>query len=544
MEGAECPAVYEAINILQRTAWAINQPVLDVFRAVLHGRWDCDNLKIPVWGAEELPKRPDVEKDSPVYAVWRREFRQAKERQSSNRTRALQCARISFLAEVYAGSPIYFVHMLDFRGRAYPLGGGLQYQGDDRQRGMLRFDAGKEIGSQQAAEWFLIHGANCWGADKLSFEGRLSWVEENTDNIKATAADPLSFRWWVDADKPWQFLAWCFEAVGYFRDGLKHYSYIPIGMDGSNNGLQLYSLLLKDPVGGAATNCVPSDKPQDIYMEVANKVNKRLAAIRHDLAADPQHRKWADQLLSYWPEGLPRAAVKRPVMTLPYGAMHHTCQRYLASWYHDEVRGKRLNPPPFPNMDAYDAMTWIGKLVWEEIGSTVIAAMSGMKWLRAVSDICATKGRPVSWVSPSGFAVTQHYQQGRSKHIVFTLDRPVHIFIRQDTKKISTRKHRNGIAPNFIHSLDAALMVETVNQSYAKGVESFMMIHDSFATHACDAPVMADTLRQCAVEMFSGNLLEDLRRQLTDQTGLELPECPPQGTLDLTLLQHSKYFFA
>jgi hypothetical protein len=147
-------------------------------------------------------------------------------------------------------------------------------------------------------------------------------------------------------------------------------------MDGSNNGLQLYSLLLRDPVGGKATNCTPSESPQDIYMDVARLSNEEFRRVSLDMTAEPSHRKWCRQLLDYWPEGLPRAAVKRPVMTLPYGATMHSCQHYISDWYHEEVRGKRLNPPPFPDLDAHEAMTYFGSVVWGKVKETVIAAFS------------------------------------------------------------------------------------------------------------------------------------------------------------------------
>ena len=41
--------------------------------------------------------------------------------------------------------------------------------------------------------------------------------------------------------------------------------------DCTNSGLQIYSGLLKDEVGGNAVNLVPSNKVADVYGEVATK---------------------------------------------------------------------------------------------------------------------------------------------------------------------------------------------------------------------------------------------------------------------------------
>lgn len=546
MMSAECPEVYDAINIMQQTKWAINKKVLEVFRTAIRNRWSADSLRMPNYEAVVIPECPTEDKEDARYKIWRRELRQAKERESSNKLRAHQVSRIEYLATVYENDPLYFVHMLDFRGRAYPLGGGLAYQGDDRQRGLLQFATGLPIRTAIAKDWYYIHGANVWGADKLPFADRIGWVERNIGMILDIARDPIQNRSWIDADKPWQFLAWCFDFHGYYADPDNYLSHIPVGMDGSNNGLQLYSLLLRDPVGGKATNCTPGDAPQDIYMEVAAVVNKYLRAARYDMALEHKHRKWAAQLLDFWPEGLPRAAVKRPVMTLPYGSTQHSCQHYLAEWYHDEVRGKRLEPPPFPDMDSYDALVWVGKLLWKAIGEVVIAARECMDWLRAVSDIVVAAGKTPAWTNPVGFPVVQRYQKGTREVVRLRLDRDATIWHIGESPIADARKHRNAIAPNFIHSLDAALMVRTVNRADQHGVKDFMMIHDSFATHAANAGVLADVIRDEAVRMFSEDILGDLRDQLQEIVGdaFVLPPPPATGTLDITGLLESRYFFA
>ena len=60
------------------------------------------------------------------------------------------------------------------------------------------------------------------------------------------------------------------------REGLSFVSHLPIAMDGSCNGLQLFSLMLRDPVGGTAVNLLPADTPQDIYRLGADKIIAKL----------------------------------------------------------------------------------------------------------------------------------------------------------------------------------------------------------------------------------------------------------------------------
>lgn len=79
-------------------------------------------------------------------------------------------------------------------------------------------------------------------------------------------------RWWVASDEPWQTLAACMEVAKALRwpDGPEAYvCHLPIHQDGSCNGLQHYAALGRDQVGAESVNLAPSDRPQDVYSNVA-----------------------------------------------------------------------------------------------------------------------------------------------------------------------------------------------------------------------------------------------------------------------------------
>jgi DNA-directed RNA polymerase, mitochondrial len=72
------------------------------------------------------------------------------------------------------------------------------------------------------------------------------------------------------------------------------------------------------------------------------------------------------------------------------------------------------------------------------------------------------------------------------------------------------------------------------------------MIHDSYGTLAADAPVLARTLRESFVRMYEHHdPLRELRNDIrTKWPEIDLPELPPKGTLDISAVLHSPYFFA
>src|SRR5262249_3123305 len=157
------------------------------------------------------------------------------------------------------------------RGRCYASSTSLNPQGPDEVRALLEFSEGKALGIS-GRRWLAIHGANLWGEDKVSLDEREKWAYANQYKIWAAAEDPLTDRWWCEADKPWSFLAWCLEWHAAFMttqfQPQFYLSHMPIALDGSCNGLQHLSAMLRDPVGGAAVNLVPSPTPSDIYAEV------------------------------------------------------------------------------------------------------------------------------------------------------------------------------------------------------------------------------------------------------------------------------------
>lgn len=537
LEQAEMAEVYSAVNTLQRTAWEIHPGVYSVLR----GLWesDLDVADLPFRDDEPLPPLPDhyrerfYEQDC---KIWRRCARVIHERNRAMRSRRLMTTKLLFVAKELSGAPFYFPMQLDFRGRIYPVPFFLQPQGPSQARGLLRFVHGKSMENEEAVWWWKIHGANCYGLDKVPFEQRLDWVSASEQEILASGTDPLSNLWWSEADKPWEFLAWCLEYAEW-RSNPHFTSHIAVQMDGSNNGLQIFSLLLRDEVGGRATNCTNTDWPQDIYQEVADLVTEKLEA---RTAEEPFARDW----LRFVDGRLPRAAVKRPVMVLPYGGTRQSCHQYVMDWFADECRRGKTTPWL---ADFYTPCYRLSQLIWDAIGEVVVAARAAMKWLQDVARVCTQQGQPVQWTTPVGFKVRQAYTDYRRQQISTGYGDAVRrVRLREAGERLCSRSQRNGIAPNYVHSLDAAALVRTVNLCAERGIENYMMIHDSYGCLAADAPLMAQTLRRAYVELFSEDQLSVFRSQiaayLSDPGAL--PPLPAKGSLDINELTSSTYFFA
>lgn len=535
----DMPEVYEALNAIQATPWVVESRVYDVACKV----WEDDMAIAGIVSRQDrpLPPKPeDIDSNTEALKRWKKEAGAIYTFNNKNMGRGLSTAKILNVARIFMDVPaIYFPHQLDFRGRLYPVPAGLSPQGCDLSRGLLVFSEGKPITHKHAADWLAIHGANCYGVDKVTMEERIEWTETNRDNILASAQDPLGFQWWTCADKPWQFLCFCFEWAGWLQQGPGFVSRIAVSVDGSNNGLQILSLLCRDEDSGRATNVSPSASPQDIYGDVAELAKLLLEADR-----DNEEEGW---MADYWLRfGINRKTTKRPVMVLPYGGTFNSCMEYTELWFQEslEARGETL---------AFDgdkklrrkAVVYLAKKVWAAIHELVGRPRKVMEWLQNACRAVTAKNESIEWVTPVGLLVRQRYLS-IEKFTVESLvgDKIRRISLVQDGKVLDPRRQVNGISPNFVHSLDAAALCRTVCYAKKCGLTHFAMVHDSYGTHAADMDVLAGTLRHVFSSMFSEDLLATLKAQLEARFEVSLEPLPEYGRLDPRDVVASEFFFA
>lgn len=538
-------AVYSAMNAVQRTPFIIVEDVLVTAEHAWMGDWrvkgtaELDELPVPA--------APEVEdKGSDEYKRWRVERAKTLAHNTRQRSRRFSLLATLKRAKAHREDLLYFPHQLDTRGRLYAMPTDLTPQGPDVHRGLLTFGEHKRLTDPEQWAWLKRHGANCAGHDKLPFADRERWVDENLDLIEAVAKDPFSNREWTEMDKPFSFLAF---ALDYLHALDTERSALPIAMDGTCSGLQHYSAMLRDPVGAAAVNLVPSDRPSDIYATVAGNLKTLLERYT-------QHGTGADQSLAHqWLNSglVNRSLCKRPTMTTPYGVTTHGVLAQTT----DLVRGIQLERGrlPFEEESGWQAVRFISPLIMEAIQGVVPKAMDAMRTIREAAGVLAEGGMQAGWIIPTtGFHVQQGYTRSRTQVVKTTLNGNIRKFKlrpRQEDDKIARGKAVSASAPNLIHSLDAAHLMMTVNamEAQAETPVSYAMIHDSFGCHAADAPLMAKAIREEFVRLYEGdhllaNLMEQMREGLDERYLSAYPDAPGQGDLDLEAVKRSPYFFA
>jgi DNA-directed RNA polymerase len=170
-----------------------------------------------------------------------------------------------------------------------------------------------------------------------------------------------------------------------------------------------------------------------------------------------------------------------------------------------------------------------------------------MEWTRQLAMTMSRVNKPMHWHTPSGFCVLQQRFDRSSRTVKTRIgDKIVKVALSTNTNKLNSRRQTQALAPNFIHSLDAAALHLTINAMTAKGVTDIAAIHDSYGTHASEMDLLSCALRKEFVGMYRAkDVLAGLRDELCLQLGTNtLPPPPPKGTLDIEEVQRSRYFFA
>lgn len=295
--------------------------------------------------------------------------------------------------------------------------------------------------------------------------------------------------------------------------------------------VQNLSALLRDEVGGAATNLVPATEMSDIYKLVAEAATNRIKQHHYD---DPV----LEDIRLRWIEfGINRKHTKRSCMTTPYGVTRKTAEKYLIS---DILQPGDV--PCFEPKEYKAAANVLMDHIWPAIGDVVVKGVQLMAWLKQAARkvVKETKESTISWRTPSGFPARQTYWEEE----IFRIGTKLHGTYRmsvsksKDTPKVSG--HASGMAPNFIHSLDASHMHLTAEACVKKGISSLWFVHDDFGTHAANTGTLYRTIREQFYTMYSTH--DPISSLLDEYPFLSSP--PDRGTLDISGVLKSEFFFA
>ncbi len=331
-------------------------------------------------------------------------------------------------------------------------------------------------------------------------------------------------------------------------------SYLPISLDASASGWQHLSLLSIDRKGAELTNLLSGEHFYDLYGCVAQELMKEV--LKDAQSGTEAAQSWL---------AIDRKTVKSGVMTTPYGSTRQGKRDQLLDYiYEAEEKGQ-----DFP--DAWKSANYLA----EKLDACVYGMFRQTKevkdWLCQITRFCVKElAQCVTWVTPSGFPVVMEEYVKKERKVKFTCYLPAPdgsadtkivgeyvVVIANEENGLDLSELQSQIAPNYVHSLDSAHLVLTVNHLWREGLRHFSVIHDSYGVHACDVPLMVKALKEKLVILYQDPLLENFldaqlsaaRSQGIDEQKLErlqaLQKSIPRGSsFEIKDILHSKYMFS
>ncbi|KAK6156642.1 hypothetical protein DH2020_010890 [Rehmannia glutinosa] len=398
----ECDPLVLAGLDKTETLSGVNKRILSVVESI----WAAGGNLAGLVNREDVPIPELLSDDVKEVKKWKWSVRKVKKiNQERHSQRCDTELKLSVARKMKDEEGFYYPHNLDFRGRAYPMHPHLNHLSSDLCRGILEFAEGRPLG-KSGLRWLKIHLANLYGGgvEKLSYDGRISFVENYIAEIFDSADNSLNGnRWWLKAEDPFQCLAACINLSEALRSSSPHtvVSHLPIHQDGSCNGLQHYAALGRDSFEAAAVNLIAGDKPADVYSEIAERVHNIMKRdSEKDAATDPS-ALLAKLLIGQ----VDRKLVKQTVMTSVYGVTYVGAREQIK---------RRLEEKGLITDDRllFSAACYAAKVTLAALGELFQAARAIMGWLG-------------------------------------------------DCAKVEVRKQRTAFPPNFVHSLDGSHMMMT-----------------------------------------------------------------------------------
>jgi DNA-directed RNA polymerase len=375
--------------------------------------------------------------------------------------------------------------------------------------------------------WLKVNLANLFDQDKISLDARVKWVDDNWEMILEISKDPYTNREWVDSsikkNKSFQRLAAVFDITR--DDG---FTYLPVQLDGQCNGSQHWSAIMRDETVADMVGLTPNDKPSDLYQHVADGVTEYC-----ELHKDSQI--WCEKFLDHWDQGISRKVTKRPTMCDAYGLTFYGIQKYLKIEGHLDwvTKDKQAG-----------AITELAKGIKASMDRCLHAPNKGKEYLKTIIRVANDLNKHVEWTTPSGFKVVHHYNTINTRRSVAKLFGSKELTFFISTPDVNPKAALQAIAPNYIHSLDAAHMFMVLSGMLSVGIYSVAFVHDSYGCHANYVDDMRDILREEFVSIHKENQLEKFKKEIQNQLGVMLPDPPDIGEFDVNQVLDSDYFFS
>lgn len=489
------------------------------------------------------------------------------------------------IAETFKNVPFYLNVHSDWRGRIYTQSFFISYQGGDLSSALLNFWEGESL-NESGKYYLYIYGANNHNENNLSkasFEERIQWVKDNYDKI--INLDPNLI---LSAENKFVFTAFCLNMKQLHNNPLSIIK-TPVFLDATCSGIQHLAALLQDLELGSHVNLTPyndKDKPGDIYSEIVGPINETLNKYGEE---NPDYINLSFVKFN-------RKLLKQSIMTKVYNVTNYGIANQLKSKLekidnknlsigtentNEVIKNLKVNlkkssfnyyivPGIKGNVKLNSSdIAKIAQIINEQIFVLFPSLNYIYSYFIDITKLMIKLNIPVSWFTPSGMKITQHYLRSKQTSVAIRFaGKTKKIVLREWTDILNKQKQVQAIIPNIIHSLDANHLTNLINWANDNKFGPIITIHDCFGTHPNKMNYLIhkvktefillytqenflDTFHNRIIQSIKDNQLQIIQDPktlnnyviLNDQL-LKIPNLPKLGELDLKKIIDSKYMIS
>lgn len=307
-------------------------------------------------------------------------------------------------------------------------------------------------------EYIKIDVANQFGLDKLTWDKRIEWVNENHDKLEKLdhkADDRLLY----------------IKAVRALRDAELHKpTGFIMGLDATASGLQIMAALMGCKNTAQNVNLMNTGNREDIYQKVANEMDK------------------------ICDEEITKELVKKPVMTTFYGSM-----KQPESAFGEDT----------PALDAF----------YEILFRELPGAMECMEDIQSCWNDDTSKHL---WTLPDGHVASVKVMAPIDKKVEvneLVNDEGSHATFTHRVYVNKPQEDGLSLAANVIHSIDGYIVREMYRMAEEQGFE-LLTIHDSFWASPNYMNEVRENYLKILITIADSNLLQDILNEITMTNGI------------------------
>ena len=463
------------------------------------------------------------------------------------------------IASVYSNTPFYLNTHADWRGRIYTQSHYLSYQGSDLANALLQFNKGQVL-NETGKYYLYIYGANLYDENNLSkssYSDRINWINLNKQRILNMDPDFI-----LKSKSVFLFASFCL-VMKQLENNPKVKIKLPVFLDATCSGIQHVAALIKDFELGQRVNLIAqkdTDPVKDIYSEIMDPINKEI----NDYGLkNIEYVKLAFVKFD-------RSILKVSIMTKVYNVTIHGIADQLANKLVSEYdknakimyyKAPTQKPDFYMNLTRRDLMK-IADIIHNKVFVLFPSLRKVYDYFIAISKLLIKLNVPLSWFTPSGLLITQHYIKAQKSKISISLGGNTKTMVLKKYIDVKdSMKQSQAIIPNVIHSLDASHLINLINKIKDNYNFPFICVHDCFGTLPNDMDLLNNLVKlefillyteENYLNKFHNKILESIKDnnfEIIDNKVIsknfnekfEIPELPELGNLDLKAIEKSKY---